>query len=1325
MSVQGGGNSTGSGYSLRALDKDGNVDFFVRGDGNVGIGTTSPGVLLTVRGTTLGTNVNDQTSLAQIEGSRHKLLFKEERHGGATAGINWDGVTYKLQKKVDSTPMQSINFVHDTGAGAVDNHIDLYVGGHNVTSDPIFSTRFAGNGNVGIGTTNPGAKLDLQIDSGHPFYIRSGTGANDNLFLFENPSAGPQLRMYEKATSNVKVKISTHNDTYFNGGNVGIGTTNPDFKLTVDNGIGNEGLKVIAGNNGDSSESVFEAWNNKLNGSDPDLLFKVRGDGNVGIGTTSPAYKLDVRGAVHLGNLTSSVLKHIIRSGGGVRSNLENGLRLVPGSAQTTDQYISFHNGTSAQTHIASIGSIGDDFLIRTRENSSALFIEQSGNVGIGTTNPGEKLEVAGTIKFGDGHTIGNGGGDNLHITSSSGENIIYQASGGINAFWGETSERMRINSDGNVGIGTTSPSAKLTIEGTEVGTNLVANNYDASIKIRNTSDTDGNFASLDFYNSTNYMTARIGANFIDAGDRDTALYFATRKNGGSLAHQMVIDEDGNVGIGVPNPQVKLEVNGGVDNSVVFRGRCDSDPSHTGSGAGNNARFNLVAFSSDAGNDYGGGIKIQTRDGVNVFHDRMTIDAGGNVGIGTTNPDATLHVRAKDDSENALALWVVNKAHDNSIISAYENGDVRFGSFTYDDATGKVGIGTTSPNFKTSIMHGANGNDEIVLALTADDQSMHFGQEVALGFGQSDTVFTKISSYYESSNGFGLKFYTGSTTSTGIDRTKANPSLTIDSSGNVGIGTSSPSSKITGISTVDSTFGNVTPNASDCVITIANKPTTEAENNHASLQFNLNAGTLNHVASISLVSESATLRRGALAFCTDNGTSRPEAMRIDSSGNVGIGTTDPVGSLHIQDTSANQINLTRALDIRGSAGGASAEIHGGALVNITPTMGGAIGFTLKDSDGTGGNTDTEGALYFKVKNSGGSLTEKMRITSSGSVGIGTTSPLGKLSIQGAGATDYATHIVFNNTSGVKDYAIGAGIHGDTNSGFGILDRNTNNALLYINNGGNVGIGTSDAGSKLEVNGSFSATSKSFKIDHPLPEKSETHDLYHVSIEGPTADLIYRGVTKLENGVAEINIDSASRMTEGTFEALCTNVQCFTTNETSWDLTRGKVTGNILKIECQDPNCTDEISWMVIGERKDKSMLEHERTDDNGRLVPEWEKPKPEPEPEYEMVDSDEVVTEEPVAEEAPLEEQAPVEEPVSEETTEEVVEEPVAEEVSEESSEAVSLSASISSASLDEVSDLRAEETVSIGTNVSLGASISSTNLDEIKDLRAEESSEN
>lgn len=156
---------------------------------------------------------------------------------------------------------------------------------------------------------------------------------------------------------------------------------------------------------------------------------------------------------------------------------------------------------------------------------------------------------------------------------------------------------------------------------------------------------------------------------------------------------------------------------------------------------------------------------------------------------------------------------------------------------------------------------------------------------------------------------------------------------------------------------------------------------------------------------------------------------------------------------------------------------------------------------------------------------------------------------------------------------------------------------------------NIGSSTSRVNTLFATAGNFSgAVSKgsgSFKIDHPI--KPDTHYLVHSFIEGPRADLIYRGITKLTNGFATINLDSEFGMTEGTFVALNGNVQCFTTNEDGWDLVRGKVVGNILTIESNNNSCEDNISWMVIGERHDKHMLDTDWTDESGRVIIETEK----------------------------------------------------------------------------------------------------------------------
>jgi len=132
-----------------------------------------------------------------------------------------------------------------------------------------------------------------------------------------------------------------------------------------------------------------------------------------------------------------------------------------------------------------------------------------------------------------------------------------------------------------------------------------------------------------------------------------------------------------------------------------------------------------------------------------------------------------------------------------------------------------------------------------------------------------------------------------------------------------------------------------------------------------------------------------------------------------------------------------------------------------------------------------------------------------------------------------------------------------------------------------------------------VDGTIEKQNGTFLIPHPI---LESHNLRHSFIEGPKADLIYRGKISLVGGRAEVDIDAVSRMTKGTFRALCRDIQCFVTNSDSFDRVRGYVTDNVLHIECENGDSRDTVSWMVIGERKDEKHVASSITDDHGNLI---------------------------------------------------------------------------------------------------------------------------
>jgi len=346
--------------------------------------------------------------------------------------------------------------------------------------------------------------------------------------------------------------------------------------------------------------------------------------------------------------------------------------------------------------------------------------------------------------------------------------------------------------------------------------------------------------------------------------------------------------------------------------------------------------------------------------------------------------------------------------------------------------------------------------------------------------------------------------------------------------------------------------------------------------------------------------------------------------------------------------------------IYGYAGG-SAVIELGApggwgTLNLEGTAGAEIqlfdsgvdygGLYASETHGVVLQTSNNGADNIFFRTNGGVT---MTCDENNRVGIGETDPEKKIHVKGAGSviglmettSNNACYLMFQDNTSSDNQQVRIGSVGNAMALWA-----GDNERMRINSDGDIGIPTGsrlyfddldgggdtfivqDTGNKLDLytsgviaitmdgnqdvdvpNGVFTAQTKTFKIDHPLPEKKDTHHLTYSCIEGPKADLIWRGTADLSAGYAQVDLDAAAGQSEGTFEALARDSQCWIQNDTGWSAVRGDVEGNTLTIECEATDSDDTVSWMVVAERCDPAYLASTIVDDEGRFIVEPEKPE--------------------------------------------------------------------------------------------------------------------
>ena len=320
-------------------------------------------------------------------------------------------------------------------------------------SNSFGSTTFTGN--VGIGTTSPSQKLEVvgNIQATGTRSISSSFDANHYMRIESNSSGG-----ILKGTDGgvITTLVRTYGDSYFNGGDVGIGTTAPSYKLDVAGEVrANNLFRTTDGTNiGLFGSSVFASNVIGIGSSNavPLVLgtaaterMRITSSGNVGIGTTNPSSRLEVYGTDSL------------------RTHFNEGLRVTRETVPTQYGMVNYNGGALNMIAVNTAGTGSVTKFMRSGNGTSldtSMVINSSGNVGIGTTSPTQaKLVVSGNVAF-------NQGDETMGQINPEFERLDFKVSDGVVDATPVAMTLREYVGGARLGIGTTSPGYKLDVYG-------------------------------------------------------------------------------------------------------------------------------------------------------------------------------------------------------------------------------------------------------------------------------------------------------------------------------------------------------------------------------------------------------------------------------------------------------------------------------------------------------------------------------------------------------------------------------------------------------------------------------------------------------------------------------------------------------------------------------------------------------------------------------------------------------------------------------------------------------------------------------------------
>ena len=972
----------------------------------VGIGTTNPSDELHITGTTASIRLQDS------DGTN---TFGRLRYTGSSV--------YFTSR--NNTSNGNFIFIGSNGTSDTE-YMRIHSGGDISFRDTSNNQAFywdASTASLGIGTDSPNTILDVRDTdalirvavtnaSGEATLELRGIGSSGTgnaisrlVSTPEGTDTASALRFETRNSSGTiaeKMRITS-------GGNVGIGVS-PDeiFHIKATNA---PTIRIESGDtSGASGEIIGEVdfWGNDFSGTGRDSRAFVRAEYEDAFARAALVF-----GSGAYNNTATEQMR--ITSGGNVGIGTDSPATKMHLQGFNTKLTITNTNATATGYHGIIFESL-DGAGFTTQSLGQIDFISSAGATGLSARIEAEMANAngAGTIVF----SAGAAGSASERMRITAGGDVSFRDTSNNQAFyWDASTARLGIGTgsspDSNLHILSAASTPTVRIESTHPsGIPFLDLKGAASSQIRYIDETGTIQTRID-------MSDNGGFSFVDVA--------------GSSSPRMVISSSGNVGIGVSGPSSQLHVVGNIvggDITTRFEPQSNNAKStlyisSRGSGDGgyyydsSNNTGGLFSYG-----DYTFNVGTSNISGT-IGNPRMVIKQGGNVGIGTTNPSANLHVY-----QNGLSLLLGDNTYATKYLSirgssdgldlglqantnlstngtiVYKGGNLKALAFKaststsldtltsadlFIDVNGNVGIGTTNPNYKLSVDdHSITSAPKTLLQFKSANIADGGGYDIDFRTSSNDLADRFVSRIRGVREGAGAKsqlsFWTDDGSSLG-------QRMTINSTGSVGIGTTSPSAKLEVSSTAPSGDRTLPHN----VLTLTAESSGFPYNGFGgAINFKNTSytyGILNSARIRSVIDSDSGSNRGAgLAFDVTNSSQvYNTSLFLKYDGNVGIGTTSPASILHLESASSPVLTIKDTTnDVKLLAYCQDSDSHIGTYSNHP--------------------------LVFDTNS-----TERMRVASSGNVGIGTTNPLHALDLSNSAGSLAAGGIItatyFENDSG--------------------------------------------------------------------------------------------------------------------------------------------------------------------------------------------------------------------------------------------------------------------------------------------------------------------